>query len=166
MTAVFDSHTVLWVPRYWPAVGGTEFHSHELAQHLSRTQCVTVLAHCTKTENSQQPLTTSAVQTRFKDTTDGTVRTVELAANRRYLNILTWLGKHHAKNKIIRIFFQWFFSQAYTAPFLKEADRIHFIYNGLTEAAFLAADQAAALNIPFIFTPNILDTCDMSKPIN
>jgi len=163
MTAVFDSHTVLWVPRYWPAVGGTEFHSHELAQHLSRTQCVTVLAHCTKTENSQQPLTASAVQTRFTDTTKGNVRTIELAPNRRYLNILTWLGQYYERNRIIRMFYKLFFSHAYkqsTSPFLKEADRIHFIYNGLTEAAFLAANQAAALNIPFIFTPNILDTCD------
>lgn len=163
MTAVSNSHTVLWVPRYWPAVGGTEFHSHELAVHLSQSQRVTVLAHCTTTEYSQQPLTVSAAQAQFSDTTTGDVRHVKLAPEKQFVNVLSWLGKFHSKNMMARMIYQLFFKLAYrklAMAILKDANRIHFIYNGLTEAATLAAQQAAELDIPFIFTPNILDTSE------
>ncbi len=166
MTAVTDSHTVLWIPRYWPAVGGTEFHSHELALHLSRSQRVTVLAHCAKTESSQQPLQVSAALSDFSDITSGGVRNVKLAPKKTYVKALSVLGRYHGKNKIVRKLFQVVFNQAYgqvATPFLNDADRIHFIYNGLTEAAVLAAHHAANLNIPFIFTPNVLDTSEQGS---
>lgn len=161
MTSVTDSHTVLWVPRYWPAVGGTEFHSHELARHLAGKQRVTVLTHCTTTQKTQQALTESAAQTRYSDNTLESVRTVELAPSKPFASVLTWLGKHHEKNRLARFLYQLTFAHAYKNsinPLLQDADRIHFIYNGLTEAAGLAARHAELLNIPFIFTPNILDT--------
>ena len=161
MTVVSESHTVLWVPRYWPAVGGTEFHSHELAQCLSHDHRVTVLANCTSTETFQQPLTQSAVLVNASDAFDGAVRTITLAPARMSAKLLSALGKHHAKSKVARRLYQIFFVSAYKASvknLIGDADRVHFIYNGLTESAILAAEVASELNIPFIFTPNVLDT--------
>ncbi len=163
MNAVTDSHTVLWVPRYWPAVGGTEFHSHELAQYLSHDHRVSVLVHCTDTETPTEPLSVSAALTPASDTLDGTVRTVTLATPQPYVGILSRLGRWQSHSKIARKLYQLFFNLAFkesAGALLADADRVHFIYNGLTEAAALAAQLCAQQQIPFVFTPNALDTSD------
>lgn len=161
MAAVSDSHTVLWVPRYWPAVGGTEFHSRELAQCLSRGHRVTVLAHCTSTEVLQQSLPQSAALTNPSDEMDESVRTITLAPAPSYKMLLSLLGRFHAKSRFARRLYQRCFDSAYKdsiKSLIGDADRIHCIYNGLTESAILAAEVASELGIPFIFTPNVLDT--------
>jgi len=161
MTAVSESHTVLWVPRFWPAVGGTEFHSHELAQHLSLTQRVTVLAHCTKTESLQGSLSLSASQAKATYHDSGKIRTITLAPSKLCRIPLTFLSRYHSKSRLARGLFQLCFARAYrksAKAMIGDADRIHFIYNGLTEAACMASELARELNIPFIFTPNVLDT--------
>lgn len=161
MTTSSDSHTILWVPRFWPAVGGTEFHSKELAKHLSQFHRVTVLTHCTTTESQERSLASSAALTKFSETIASNVRIIELAPKPFYTKALFLLGKHHAANRFTRFLYQRIFTLAFRStvtPLLQGADRIHFIYNGLTEASNLAAQQAQKLNIPFIFTPNILDT--------
>ena len=163
MTAVSHSHTVLWVPRYWPAVGGTEFHSHELAQCLSHDHRVTVLAHCTSTENLNQPLSQSAALANASDAFDGAVRTITLAPTKGHTSLLSMLGKFHENSLFARRLYQRSFDAAYknsVKELIGDADRIHYIYNGLTESAILAAEVASELGIPFIFTPNVLDTSD------
>lgn len=154
---------MLWVPRYWPAIGGTEFHSRELARHLSRDHRVSVLVHCTHTESLSEPLSVSAALAQPSNTLDGTVRTSTLGTSKPYSIVLSLLGRVHARSKVARKLYQLFFNYAFkqsAKALLVDADRVHFVYNGLTEAASLAAQLCAELQIPFIFTPNALDTSD------
>jgi len=161
MTAVSDSHTVIWVPRFWPAVGGTEFHSHRLAQQIAMEHRVTVLSHCTRTESSQMSLTQSAAIAEPTDEVNGNLRTITLSPASGSASLLAYLGEHYETNTISRRAYSLCFDKAFrkeAKALLADADRIHFIYNGLTEAAFLAFDLADELNIPIVFTPNVLDT--------
>jgi len=153
-----DGHTVLWVPRFWPSVGGTEFHSHELALRLSEEQRVTVVTHCTITESTQHPLAQLAAEAQFQEHNEGSLRTVTLAPHATKQTLLTFLGKHYEDSVIARRAYQLIFDHAFRESAMNlttDADRIHCIYNGLTESAWLACDIAHKRNIPFIFTPQL-----------
>jgi len=102
MSVGSESHTVLWVPRYWPALGGTEFHSHELACHLLDEQRVTVLTHCTETESQHQALAESAAISAGSDTCSNGLRTVQLFAPSSEKKLLAYLGAHYSHNVFAR----------------------------------------------------------------
>lgn len=166
MKSASDSHTVLWVPRYWPAVGGTEFHSRELAQNLVQHQSVSVVSHCTRTEDLHLSLAKAAAVAEPTKKWDHDVCTTTLAPNPQWSWLLKALGHQRARSKVASRLFHLCFYKAFRASAeaaLADADRIHFIYNGLTEAACLAALIAKQRNIPFVFTPNILDTSDQGS---
>jgi len=164
MTQQSDTHTVVWVPRFWPAVGGTEFHSHELARNLAQTQKVTVLTHCTETESAQAPLAKLAAESAYKISDYGELRVVNLAATQQYKRSLALLGQNGFAG-VRRRAYRYCFDKAFrvsATEYVATADRIHFIYNGLTSAASLACDLAHEHDIPFVFTPNVLDTSQSS----
>lgn len=159
-----DTHTLFWVPRFWPAVGGTEFHSHELARNLAQSQRVTVLTHCTATETASEPLSRLAAKAKSEVTHFGNLRVVTLAPSLQYATSLGLLAQHNIGG-VRRRAYCYCFDRAFrqqAQAYVAEADRIHFIYNGLTSAATLAVELARDYDIPFVFTPNVLDTTDSS----
>jgi len=164
MSKQIDKHTVIWVPRFWPAVGGTEFHSHELARNLAHKHRVTVLTHCTETESAQQPLARLAALANSTVTEFGSLRIVKLSATQNYTRSLALLGQYELAG-VRRRAYRYCFDKAFrshASDRVADAKRIHFIYNGLTSAASLASDLASAYAIPFVFTPNVLDTSNTS----
>jgi len=161
MTEPYEGKTVLWVPRFWPAVGGTEFHTYELAQNIARVSPVCVVNHCTTTASLNRNLPEQAALSRASDTWLGDFRNVTLAPENRLVRPLSFLGRYYSTHAFVRRAYQYYFFKAYVdsaTALIKDAKRIHFVYNGLTDAACLASQLAEQIGIPFIFTPNVLDT--------
>lgn len=166
-----DSRTkaIVWVPRYWPAMGGTELHTRELASVLSIDHNVNVITQCTTSEETRFTLEHDA-NSRTDDTyTDGPVTVHRVCTNNFVKPILTKLASRHRESKLVRLLYTGvFFSSLYSrsSQVARNSDLIHFVYNGLTDSAMLAAIIAKRHNIPFVFTPNILDTSDKKNAWN
>ncbi|MDB4224905.1 glycosyltransferase family 4 protein [Granulosicoccus sp.] len=161
MASKQKTNACLWVPRFWPAMGGTELHTRELAKVLSADHNVSVITHSTTSEVSGCPLEKDASYTVACSYLDEKVRVERLSINLLARSILQVLSNLHHQFKLIRLIYSgvFYFSLLRHSSFLaKNADVIHFIYNGLTDSAMLAAAVAKRRNIPFVFTPNILDT--------
>lgn len=160
---------LLWVPRFWPAMGGTELHTHTLAQRLAAQHRVRVLTHCDTTESVGRPLSLDALAT-----TDDQYVAEQIEVSRLGLSSMNspWsrqLANAHARSKFARRLFSTLYSRNVrqrVAPLLAQADLVHFIYNGLTEAATYASECAQRQGVPFVLTPNVLDTSDQRSAWN
>ncbi len=109
------------------------------------------------------PLAVSAAHARAHQSMDGMVRTSVIEAEPEIRTALGIVGSMHAKSPVARRVYKRLFRYAFrnaARTCLKGADRVHVIYNGLTESALLAAELSNELGIPFVFTPNVLDTSE------
>lgn len=163
------TNVLLWVPRFWPAMGGTELHTREMGFRLSEDHHVNLITHSTTSERSGYSLEQDA-----NDTTNDSYMHGPISVNRVPMNpvakpVLAMLAGQYRRFKLVRLAYSCVFvSSLYrrTAVLTNDTDLIHFIYNGLTDSAILAAVIARRGNVPFVFTPNILDTSDRKHAWN
>lgn len=169
MTDSRKTNVLLWVPRYWPAMGGTELHTRELANALSSSHQVKVITHCTASETSEVSLEQDVNSSLDSIDTDGSVTVQRLCIGNPEKPASKMLAGQYRRFKIARVIYSIvFFSSLYRRSIksAENTDLIHFVYNGLTDSAMLAAAVAKRCNIPFVFTPNILDTSDQKHAWN
>ncbi len=155
--------TCLWVPRYWPAMGGTELHTHELAKYLSANFDVNVITHSVSSETAGVNLEKDIISANDAVYSEGGVRINRLAMGGVATPLYEFVANKHTTHRITRPLYSGLFYsnlQARSSLITKQCDLIHFVYNGLTDSAVLAARNALKWKIPFILTPNILDTSD------
>lgn len=153
--------TCLWVPRYWPAMGGTELHTHELAKFLSSEYHVNVITHSVSSETAGIKLEQDAISANDATYTEEGIRVNRLSMNGAAKPLFEYIATQHGKHRVSRPLYSGLFynnMQARSGEITKRADLIHFVYNGLTDSAVLAARNAHKWDIPFILTPNILNT--------
>jgi len=163
------TNAILWVPRYWPAMGGTELHTRELAHVLSVDHHVSVMTHSVETEVSGSTLENDTNHTIPNVYLDGPVSVTHIGINLFVKPLLQTLSYQHRRFKLIRLIYSSVFSTSLlrrSTELTENAEVIHFIYNGLTDSAMLAAAMAKRHNIPFVFTPNILDTLTQKNAWN
>ncbi len=128
-------------------------HNRKLAHELSKWSQIGILTHCDEM-NVDLPIgATKAKQQMLTDQKITTWRTGLQGIAQRFLHLLACQHKNIRTSRPFYAFMfrHLFFKQAYR--FCKQYDLIHFVYNGLTESAELAADISQALNIPFVMTP-------------
>lgn len=169
MTDRRKTNALLWVPRYWPAMGGTELHTRELANALSSSHKINILTHCTTSETSEASLEHDVNTSVGSIVTDGSVTVNRLCIGNLAKPISTLLAAQYRRLKIARVIYSVvFFRSLYrrSNTFAENSNLIHFVYNGLTDSAMLAAAVAKRRNIPFVLTPNILDTSDQKHAWN
>lgn len=153
-------NTVLWVPRYWPAVGGTEFHTRRLANLLCAYHPVKVVTHCNHS-SGQYTLPQEVARAETSTLRDGDTSIALVGAEQRYQQFLFSLASHYEQQPLVRSLYQHAFNRALQRNILSaiaDAHLIHFVYNGLTDAASLALQLCEKRGIPLVLTPNVLDT--------
>lgn len=150
---------LLWVPRFWPAMGGTELHARHLAHCLTDAgHSVQVVTHCDETH---VPLAHGAAVSRTASCLDGKVQIHRLGLDSRINSVDELAARFHHHSRLARPVFCHLLKKRLRGRCRERAagaDVVHFIYNGLTGAGELAADVAEDAGIPFVFTPNVLDT--------
>ncbi len=157
MDKLSNRKVVVWVPRFWPAMGGTELHTYELSSRLATHCNVEVVTHCDRTAHFDRSLYTDVLKT-----TSSQHRLNGLLVNRIGLStidlpIVRWIAREHSNYKFARPIFTLLY-RTFARCRVRDAELVHFIYNGMTDAAVYACDYANDRNIPFVFTPNVLNT--------
>ncbi|MGI0116035.1 glycosyltransferase family 4 protein [Zooshikella sp. RANM57] len=145
--------TLICIPRYWPAVGGSELHTRELAQNLTPYAEITVLNHnsCSTLPNEQ-----ACANAKNAVYTDHQIQVHQVAPTNWQRPLLKALASIHPKTRIVRPIFDHFFSNVSHNALMQlstEKDLIHVVYNGMTCVAEQALKVAKARGIPYIFTP-------------
>ncbi len=146
-------HSLFVIPRYWPAVGGAELHTRELAHRLSLHHHVGVV-HYASTETEQ--LEMAAAMSRHHHKRDGDMDVIQLAPVEIYSNLLKKLASHIPLHRSARKLYNTLFARSIASSFEKVAknyDLIHSVYNGLTPLTEIALQTAKKQNKPFIWTP-------------
>ncbi len=150
-------------------MGGTELHSAELAKCLSSAMAVEVVTHCETTAQPDRTLNFDVLKT-----SDTRRQFENIVVNRVGLSVVDsalvrWVAKHHPTHRFARAIFATLYNlilRRRLASTLKDTSLVHFIYNGLTDAAMHAYKSTRRLNIPFVLTPNVLDTSDADTAWN
>lgn len=169
MTPDKKFNTCLWVPRYWPAMGGTELHTHELAKYLSSDFDVNVITHCVSSETAGVNLEKDVISANDAVYAEGDVRVNRLSMSGVATPLFEFVANKHSKHRVSRPLYSGLFYtnlQARSSVITQRCSLIHFVYNGLTDSGVLAARNALKWKIPFILTPNILDTSDRDHAWN
>lgn len=152
---------LLWVPRFWPATGGTELHTRALARRLAERGRVEVVTHCDATESAGRSLAEDVCRTPSASLADGPVRIHRLGLDGGRGALARELARRYHGGRLARVAFGRALARG-VGPRAREIARgarlVHFVYNGLTEAAVLARRVAARRGLPFVFTPNAVDT--------
>jgi glycosyltransferase involved in cell wall biosynthesis len=150
-------------------MGGTELHTRKLANALSIDHNICVVTQCSTSENSSISLEQDANRGLNRSFFDGSVAVHQICSEISAKPLLRKLAKHHRRYKIARMLYSAVFCRSLykrSSNIAVGADVIHFIYNGLTDSAMLAATIAKKRNIPFVLTPNILDTTNSKNAWN
>lgn len=162
-------NVLLWVPRFWPAMGGTELHSFELARRLSDRFDIGVVTHSEQTATIERTLATDMLATvDSHGSTDG-VAVQRIGLKSIDSAIARSLAHRHRDSRLARAVFSLPFYWHVTRRMretLESVDLVHFIYNGLTDSAVLGRRLAHKHGVPFVLTPNVLDTTDAASAWN
>lgn len=146
---------LLWVPRYWPSVGGSELHSRRLAHELSTKADVGILTHC---DQSGVELTIAASEAQRSTTLDGPVTRYMTGINGVKATALQKMARKALLKQEEKTLFGRCFKKFHAQQVKSIAARygvIHYIHNGFIDSAELAADTAQSLDLPFVITPLI-----------
>ena len=152
---------LLWVPRFWPAVGGTELHTHALATRLLERFPVEVLTHCDTGAAAHRPLARDVCATADAALADGALAIHRLGLRGAGSALTRHAAERHERSRLARLVFGRAFArhlEPAAAALAERARLVHFVYNGLTDAALLARRVAARRGLPFVLTPNVCDT--------
>jgi glycosyltransferase involved in cell wall biosynthesis len=144
---------LLWVPRYWPVLGGSELHSRRLAHQLANHTEVGVLTHC---NHASQSLAEGAAEAHYNKNSDGNTTLYRTGLQGGGRKLLRGLAALHQPLRLSRPLYAHAFRHLFApqvAAIAQGYDLIHAVYNGLTESAELAADTAQGQNKPFVWTP-------------
>ena len=144
---------LLWVPRYWPAIGGAELHTRRLAHELALNAPVGVLTHCDKANIN---LAMGVCESGTKEYRDGDTRIYKTGLHDGERYLLGKLAALYVQKRFVRPIYAYTFKkffQSQVSKIVRGYDLVHFVYNGLTESAELAAAIAARHSKPFILTP-------------
>lgn len=141
------------IPRYWPAVGGSELHTRELAQRMQPYADIKVLCH-NSASGIDNELACAQAETLQQRDNQVQVHQAGTRGIRRHL--LQGLAHLYPNARAARPLYDNLF-----APVTRNAihaasqDRelIHAVYNGMTVVAEAAQKVAQARDIPFIWTP-------------
>ncbi|WP_458527029.1 glycosyltransferase family 4 protein [Onishia taeanensis] len=141
------------IPRYWPAMGGSELHTRALAQHLAPHADVRVLCHHSENATTNEQAAARAHSQRCRD---GDVDVHQAAPSGIARPLLGAMAHCHPHSRAVRPLYDRLFRLS-TRDALREAcqDRqlVHAVYNGMTGVAETAADAAKRQDIPFVWTP-------------
>lgn len=146
-------NTLLCIPRYWPAIGGSELHTRELSHHLAPYANVTVLSHNSDTTLSNEQACANARSVKYQDQH---VQVHQIAPNewrRPLLQAAAWM---HPYTRLVRPLYDRLFAPVSLQALRQLSqgkDLVHAIYNGMTCVAEQALRVAREQEIPFIFTP-------------
>lgn len=159
----------LWVPRFWPAMGGTELHTRRLAEELSCQHNMSVITHCDISQEKNKGLELDVASTNDGSYLDGNVRINRIAMGNNHWQPIKTLARLHSRHRFLRPAYSVLFFILMLRKSMKltpDTQIIHFVYNGLTDSAMLAASIARLRNIPFVLTPNILNTSENAHAWN
>ena len=140
---------LLFVPRYWPGVGGAELHSRRLAQELSLQVAVEV-ARCCSDEAGPTDLAFASAQAGC--TRDGEMLVHTIAPAPGWRGALETLASVAPKSRLARGLYSRIARSQAAESFRKiatEANVLHAIYNGFTPGA----QALQGLKRPFVWTP-------------
>ena len=141
------------IPRYWPAVGGAELHTRELAQRMSSLHQVGVIHHCS---NETVLLEKSVAMSPGNFRQDGEVSVRQLDIDERFRPMLKALSTRVESSRSARKIYNFLLKKS-IQPRLDVAantfDVIHGVYNGLTPLTLAAMDTGRKQAKPFVWTP-------------
>ncbi len=154
---------LLVIARYWPAIGGAELHSREMAQHLQHSGTPTAVFCHLSNQNGHNEA--AILQAPARQLYDGDVEVIQRPYQGPLKPLLAplaqgyphWRAVRPLYNQIIRRFS----AQAITRA-ARNADVVHNVYSGMTMVSEAACEAAQRLQIPFVFTP-LARTCDGPK---
>ncbi len=144
-------------------MGGTEVHSAELAKRLLDTISVEVLTHCQTTAREGRTLNFDALKSSDDRHLLESIKVNRIGLSSVDFPGVRWIANNHHSFRFARAIFSVLYGSVVrkkVGDSLEDADLVHCIYNGLTDAADYAYKCAQRRNIPFVFTPNVLDTSD------
>ena len=134
-------------------MGGTELHTHELAKYLSSDFNVNVITHCVDSETAGINLEQDIISANDAVYSEGDVRINRLSMGGVATPLYELVANNHTKHRVTRPLYSGLFytnMQARSSAVTRQCDLIHFVYNGLTDSAVLAARSALKWKIPFI----------------
>lgn len=142
---------LLFVPRYWPALGGAELHSRRLAVELARHVPVEVM-RCCSTEDV--PADYAFAYAQEHSLRDGAVGIQTIAPSRPVRPVLRFLSRWAPNSRLVRGLYGRTARFAAAGRFRAHAARsgasvVHGIYNGFTPGA----EALHATGRPFVWTP-------------
>ena len=147
-------NATLVVPRFWPARGGSELHSRELAKALSRAgHEINVVCH-SSTDQVSAELAVTQQKTALSMDGRCTIHRACPTGIRRHA--MSLLARHHGHVRPVRPVFDALlrrFSNHAIQQHSANAQVIHAIYNGLTSVAEASLKSARARGIPFVWSP-------------
>ncbi len=139
----------LFVPRYWPGIGGAELHSRRLAQELALHCQVSVARTC----SSEDVETDYAFATaEHAEVFDGDIPVTTIAPGKTWRGVLNPLAQLSGRNRFVRAVYGRLACTAAAEslrPLVGNSDVVHGIYNGFTPGA----DALQSLGKPFVWTP-------------
>ena len=141
------------IPRYWPAVGGAELHTRELAQRMSSLHRVGVVHQCA---DEAELLEAAAARSPGQLRQDGEVAVRQLDVDARIRPPLNALSSRVETSRGARKLYNLLLKKS-IQPRLDAAangfDVIHAVYNGLTPLTLAAMDTARKQAKPLVWTP-------------
>ncbi len=141
------------IPRYWPAVGGAELHTRELAHRLNQHHDVAVCHHAS---NEAEQLEQAAALSQRQYKKDGDMDVFQIAPSSTFRTPLKQLASHIPQHRPARKMYNMLYARSIQPTFERIAESyslIHSVYNGLTPATEVALATARKQNKPFIWTP-------------
>ena len=141
------------IPRYWPAVGGAELHTRELARRMSDLHRVGVVHQCA---DEAELLETAVAMSQGQFRQDGEVAVRQLDIDTRIRPMLSALSPRTGTSRAARKIYNLLLKQS-IQPRLDAAangfDLIHAVYNGLTPLTLAAMETARKQAKPLVWTP-------------
>ncbi len=139
--------------RYWPAVGGSELHTRELAQHLKPWAESSVLCHNSASGISNE-LACAQADTRVQE--DQGIPVSQHGPQGLRRTLLQGLALAHPHTRVVRPLYDQLFRPLCRGA-LRDASQdqelIHAVYNGMTTHAEEALAVARERGLPFVWTP-------------
>ena len=143
------------VPRYWPSVGGAQVLARQLIHRMSQIHDVEVVTQFTRDEDS---FGSAVASSRPGGYLDGAIQVRRVGPTGIVRPVLSFLGEHYERTRIIRPFFAALLDRAIRAQLMRiirtfRADIVHAVHVGLVYSSETARWAARRAGVPFVWTP-------------
>lgn len=152
----------LVLPVYWPAIGGCELHTRELALRLAASHDVRVITLVNSEEDKlAHELWLGAILRAPRENThmnDGAVRVTRLGMHwaRKILYApLARIQSPKVPERVVDTAME-LLARHYRLrlePLLREVDIVHCVHGGVSFLGYAALQAARSLQLPFVYTP-------------